>query len=40
MIYVFHKRIRTVMSKLQDFTTRLFTVAKQTRQHMFGHVHI
>ena len=23
MIYVFHKRIRTIMSKLQDFTTRM-----------------
>jgi hypothetical protein len=23
MIYVFHKGIRTIMSKLQDFTTRM-----------------
>ena len=23
MIYVFHKRIRMIMSKLQDFTTRM-----------------
>jgi hypothetical protein len=25
MIYVFHKRIRTIMSKFQDFTTRILS---------------